>query len=156
MNDAEKIRQRMQMIRSEIGGDVEQIVEEAKTLVDWREYVKRAPLATTGLAFALGFLLVPWKSRSVTPVFRLGEKEVPIPFASAPVDPPRKSAASLGSVGMSLAGSLMPLAAKFLLAKALTQLTSDASDSPSPARRARPEHSQPANSQADAYVPKPR
>jgi hypothetical protein len=45
--------------------DVEIFVESAKSLVDWRGYVTANPLASLGVAFALGFVVVPKKKRVV-------------------------------------------------------------------------------------------
>lgn len=58
-DDADSIRQRMQNVRRSVGDDVEGIVHTAKTLADWRYYVKNHPWACLGAAFAAGFLLMP-------------------------------------------------------------------------------------------------
>jgi hypothetical protein len=58
-DDADSIRERMQNVRRSVGDDVEGIVHTAKTLSDWRYYVKNHPWACLGAAFAAGFLLMP-------------------------------------------------------------------------------------------------
>jgi hypothetical protein len=58
-DDAESIRQRMQNVRRSVGDDVEGIVHTAKTLSDWRYYVKNHPWACLGAAFAAGYFLMP-------------------------------------------------------------------------------------------------
>ena len=62
MNDppqADAVRARMQQIRCEIDGDLEDMAASARTMVDWKHYVKTYPWACWGTAVALGFLLVP-------------------------------------------------------------------------------------------------
>lgn len=58
-DDADSIRERMQNVRRSVGDDVEGIVHTAKTLSDWRYYVKNHPWACLGVAFAAGFMLMP-------------------------------------------------------------------------------------------------
>jgi len=58
-DDADSIRERMQNVRRSVGDDVEGIVHTAKTLADWRYYVKNHPWACLGAAFAAGFMLMP-------------------------------------------------------------------------------------------------
>jgi len=62
-DSADEIRQRMEHVRREVGDDVKGIVETAKTLSDWRYYVKHHPWMCVGAAMALGFLVVPRKKR---------------------------------------------------------------------------------------------
>jgi len=56
---AESIRQRMREVRCELGEDVEEFVESARTITDWHYYVERYPLICIGAAFAIGYLVVP-------------------------------------------------------------------------------------------------
>src|SRR5262245_36057535 len=56
---AESIRQRMHEVRSELGDDVEEFVESARTITDWRYYVERYPWVCLAAAFALGYVVVP-------------------------------------------------------------------------------------------------
>lgn len=57
--DAERIRQRMQNVRQEMGVGVQDVVHGARQLSDWKYYVRRHPWACVGSAFALGFLATP-------------------------------------------------------------------------------------------------
>ena len=68
MNDpplAESVRARMQQLRCEIDGDVEDMAASARTMVDWKHYVKTYPWVCLGAAVALGFLIVPKRSRAI-------------------------------------------------------------------------------------------
>jgi hypothetical protein len=62
-DSAEEIVKRMQNVRRHVGDDVKGIVETARTLSDWRYHVKHHPWLCVGLAFALGFLVVPKRKR---------------------------------------------------------------------------------------------
>jgi hypothetical protein len=62
-DDAERIRRQMQAIRQDMEGGVKDVVDGAKQLSDWRYHVRRHPWACVGGAMALGFLLVPMRSR---------------------------------------------------------------------------------------------
>ena len=65
-NTAEDIRHQMTLVRNDIDEDVGDLVESAKSLMDWRDYVRSYPLASAGLACALGTVLIP--SKKETPV----------------------------------------------------------------------------------------
>ena len=70
MNDppsADSVRARMQQLRCEIDGDVEDMAASARTTVDWKHYVKTYPWVCLGAAVALGFLIVPKRSRVICP-----------------------------------------------------------------------------------------
>ncbi len=71
---AEEICRQMNEVRRELGGDVEAIVDSARTLTDWRYYVRKRPwLCLTG-AVALGYFLVSSRARIVTPAADLLEE----------------------------------------------------------------------------------
>ena len=70
MNDpppAESVRARMQQLRCEIDADVEDMAASARTMVDWKHYVKTYPWVSLGAAVALGFLIVPKRSKVIRP-----------------------------------------------------------------------------------------
>lgn len=58
---ADDIRRQMEDVRLTAGAEVESIVQSAKTLTDWRYYVKNHPLLLASAAAGLGFLLIPRK-----------------------------------------------------------------------------------------------
>ena len=58
MNDpplAESVRARMQQLRCEIDGDMEDMAASVRSMVDWKHYVKTYPWVCLGAAVALGF-----------------------------------------------------------------------------------------------------
>ena len=68
MNDpplADTVRARMQGIRCEIDQDLEDVSASARSLVDWKHYVKTYPWVCLGTAAALGFLIVPKRSTAI-------------------------------------------------------------------------------------------
>ena len=70
MNDpplADPVRARMQQIRCDIDRDMEDMVESARSMVDWKHYVKTYPWVCLGTAVALGFLIVPKRSTAIRP-----------------------------------------------------------------------------------------
>lgn len=53
------IRQRMDQVRCDLDEDVQEIVEGARDMGQWRYYLKRYPWVGVGLALAAGYLIVP-------------------------------------------------------------------------------------------------
>ena len=62
---SDTVRERMQQLRCEIDEDVEDVSASARTMVDWKHYVKTYPWVCFGAAVALGFLIVPKRSRAI-------------------------------------------------------------------------------------------
>jgi hypothetical protein len=57
----------MQQLRCEIDGDVEAMATSARSMVDWKHYVKTYPWVCLGTAAVVGFLVVPKRSRAIHP-----------------------------------------------------------------------------------------
>jgi hypothetical protein len=69
MNDPpldDTVQARMQGIRREIDQDLEDVSASARSMVDWKHYVKAYPWACLGAAAALGFLIVPKRSAAIS------------------------------------------------------------------------------------------
>jgi hypothetical protein len=64
---ADAVRERMQQLRCEIDGDMEDMSAHARTMLDWKHYVKTYPWVCLGTAAVLGFLIVPKRSRAIRP-----------------------------------------------------------------------------------------
>jgi len=64
------IRQRMKEVRRELDEDVQEIVEGARDLRDWRSYVRSYPWVCLGAAVAAGYLIVPRRSAGAQPDVR--------------------------------------------------------------------------------------
>ena len=89
---ADRLRQEMRTIRRELGDDVEELVEHAERLMDWKYYVQRYPWACLGGAALLGYFLVP--QRIVTlptdghTLSRLADR---LPIHTKPAEPKKQS-----------------------------------------------------------------
>jgi hypothetical protein len=57
----------MRQLRCEIDEDMKDIAASARTMIDWKHYVKTHPWVCLGAAVALGFLIVPKRSREMRP-----------------------------------------------------------------------------------------
>src|SRR5262245_6588766 len=67
VTEAEEIQAQMRQVRSELHEDVQEIVAGARTLADWRHYVRSSPWLCIGAAAALGHLVVPSRTVVVRP-----------------------------------------------------------------------------------------
>lgn len=56
---ADEVRRQMRAIRRELGADVEEVIEHAERLMDWRYHINRYPWAAMGASAVLGYFLVP-------------------------------------------------------------------------------------------------
>jgi len=56
---ATAIRQRMEEVRCDLDEDVQEIVEGARDMGDWRSYVRSYPWVCLGAAAVAGYLIVP-------------------------------------------------------------------------------------------------
>jgi len=96
-SSAEEIQQQMRQVRRELNEEVQEIVEQARDLADWRHYVRRYPWICLGGAAALGYLLVPARVVVVRPT-------APQPIQPPAPPPPTPSQPSwMGTVASSVA-----------------------------------------------------
>ena len=68
MNDLppdDGVRARMQGIRCDIDQGLEDVSASARSMVDWKHYVKTYPWVCLGTAAALGFLVVPKRAPAI-------------------------------------------------------------------------------------------
>ncbi len=63
--DTDEIRRQMAQIRRELHEDVRDVVEKAEAVADWHRYIRQYPWPSLGAAFAIGYLIVPKRRRSV-------------------------------------------------------------------------------------------
>jgi hypothetical protein len=59
------VRARMQGIRCEIDQDLEAVSESARSMVDWKHYVRAYPWVCLGTAAVLGFAIAPRRSGAI-------------------------------------------------------------------------------------------
>lgn len=66
------IQQRMAQVRHDLGDEVGELVESAKDMTDWRQYVRANPWICMAAAAAIGFLAVPKRA----PIARLSPADL--------------------------------------------------------------------------------
>jgi hypothetical protein len=64
---AEELQKQMQVIRRGLRPEMDEMVENARTLMTWQHYVKSYPWASMGVVAAVGYLMVPQKLRISSP-----------------------------------------------------------------------------------------
>lgn len=64
---SDDIRREMRALRSNLGKEAQSLVENARVMTDWHYIVRQAPWLFLGGAGALGYLLVPAKTRYIKP-----------------------------------------------------------------------------------------
>jgi len=64
-NEVDELRRRMAQIRLKMHQDVQEVVEGAEAVTDWRRYIRMYPWAAVGLTAAVGYMVVPKRRRSV-------------------------------------------------------------------------------------------
>jgi len=105
-SQAESLRQQMRAIRRELGTDVEELVEHAERLLDWRYYMHRYPWGMLGAAAFLGYFLVPGRT-VVFPTDQnmLSQLAERIPVVVKPSEPKKQGfLAGLIAAGLGMAG----------------------------------------------------
>ena len=65
--ETKAIRQRMEEVRGNLDEDIQDIVEGARDMRDWRSYVRSYPWVGLGAALAAGYLIVPRRPRRWQP-----------------------------------------------------------------------------------------
>lgn len=67
MEEAEVICQRMAHVRQHMDHRVDDVVEKAREMVDWRQFVRHYPWLIVGASVTTGYLLVPRKTQALKP-----------------------------------------------------------------------------------------
>jgi len=66
-SSADEIQRQMRQVRRELGEDVQEIVDNARIMADWRHYVRTYPWVCVGVALAAGYLIVPSRAHVIRP-----------------------------------------------------------------------------------------
>lgn len=64
---AEQLRREMAQVRRNLVEEADQIAEHARTVTDWRYYVRTYPWASMAVAAAVGYIVVPRRLEVLTP-----------------------------------------------------------------------------------------
>jgi len=106
---AEEIQARMREVRSNVDEEVERFVEAARSMTDWRHYVRKLPWLCVGAAAAVGYLCVrPKRARPSPEALQLAEAARQHRLVGMPDEPAKKTE----SVAMSLIRIAAPLVVK--------------------------------------------
>ncbi len=107
---ADELQRRMAHVRDDLERNSARLIENAQTLADWRYYVRQYPWLTLAAAGAIGFLLVPKRTKPVASAEANAEALVQLAREQGLVLQPPKAAASnglLGGLASSVAKSLL-------------------------------------------------
>lgn len=119
--NADQLRSRMQLLRSNLDADFQQVGQQVRDRTDWRYYVKRYPWLAAGVAAAVGYTAVPRRIRKIAPdmetLTRLAKQEKLV------VAPKSKASQSTG-----LGAQLFTLAATGAARAAMGYLTGKAGE----------------------------
>jgi hypothetical protein len=111
-NEVEEVRRRMAEIRRELHEDVREVVATAEAVTDWQRYVRTYPLASLGVAFALGYVVVPKRRRRIPADVATQSDVAKVREAvETKADEGKKEKASKGLIGMAWA-LLTPVAVR--------------------------------------------
>ena len=105
--EIEEIQRRMAQIRHDMHGEVLGAVKGVRSLTDWRSLTRNHPLATLGLAAAIGYLVVP-RRRSEAPTIVAVNTTAP---GVAGLAEPQKQSEKSGSITSSIIRTAFTLAA---------------------------------------------
>ena len=106
LSEVDEIRRHMAQIRHELHQDVQGVVRGAEATADWRRYVRNYPWVTLGIAFGIGYLIVPRRQKPVAPVFQYAPTDQPRPVATeapVPAEPAKKKGKPLWKTALGLA-----------------------------------------------------
>ncbi|MGO9110976.1 MAG: hypothetical protein ACLP9L_17275 [Thermoguttaceae bacterium] len=105
------VQAQMQGIRCDIDKDLEDVSASARSMVDWKHYVKAYPWVCLGAAAALGFLIVPRRSAAANP-------DLPAPTEPANTGRPVVTSAPSAARGLvdALVGAVAGIAVREVIA----------------------------------------
>lgn len=130
-NDADEIRRQMAAIRRAMHEDVKEVVATAEAAADWRRYLVTYPWASIGVAFAVGYFIVPKRHHRTADALAATQADLSkvremveatgkkvVETAKAQTDPPERRK---GLIAAAL-GMLAPLALRTVQGYALKYL----------------------------------
>ncbi len=115
LSEIDEIRRHMAQIRHELHEDVQGVVKGAEAATDWRRYVRNYPWVTVGVAFGIGYLIIPRRSQQpvgTTVNFSQADQARPIVQVAPPAAEPEKKK------GKGLFRTVIGFAAPFVLRSA--------------------------------------
>ena len=129
---AEEIRRRMEAVRCHLIDDADHVVESARQMVDWHEYVRRYPWISVGIAAAVGYLAVPKRVEIISPdldtLLALAKKNKLVVEAN----PPPKKRSGILDMLLTMAGNAAVRGAMSYLGQQAARQTAERAPSSSP------------------------
>ena len=113
---SEKLRIRMSRLRCSLHGEVDEIVDRANDLLDWKYYLKHYPIASVSTIAAVAYLLVPRRKFETNNV-KIDEEAIDRLLAARELNPPAPPPKP------SLFSDLMGMATQMAFRTALTLAT---------------------------------
>jgi hypothetical protein len=108
------LQSRMEELRRDLGRNVEETVQNARVMLDWRHYVATHPWLCMTAAAAVGFLLVPRRTHYT----QLGRDAVDeLTARGMVVVRPEAAATPPGSLAAVLGGTAAKIAARMLVTR---------------------------------------
>jgi hypothetical protein len=127
--EIEQLQAEMARIRRDLNGNVDEIVESAKELTDWRLFVRSYPWASVGAAVAAGYLVAPRIFRSAN--HEDGEADRPQSAKSSAIGSAAKHANPLVHLATSaLMRNVAQLATQYVTNRLVSPSTTSASRQP--------------------------
>jgi hypothetical protein len=115
-NEADEIELRMRQVRAELREDMTSLVAGARDLTDWTTYVRRYPWLCLGAAAAVGYLVVPSRTKVVQPdaaTFQdLVEREKLVVQMAPPTQRPKLASMVIGMATTALINGGLALLSK--------------------------------------------
>ena len=102
--ETKAIRQRMEELRCDLDEGVQEIVEGARDMGDWRTYVRSFPWFVLGATLAVGYLIVPKRQFGMQPAQALAELANQNRLGAASQLPPKANARG---ILLAIAGDLV-------------------------------------------------
>ena len=106
LSEVDEIRRHMAQIRHELHEDVQGVVKGAEAATDWRRYVRNYPWAAIGIAFGVGFLIVPRRHKPVAPLIQYAPAEqvkAAVAEVTQTAEPAKKKGRGLFKIAMGFA-----------------------------------------------------
>lgn len=140
-DEADEVIRHMRAVRNRLRNDATSAKQSIAGMLDWRTYVRRAPVTSTLLAAGLGYLLVPRTRKSTSKPVALNNRNVRSSMGrggSAGEEESVQKAAILSSLLSVAAAGVARAAAAYLANSVVDKFTAAPQEEPRHVNRIRP------------------